>query len=276
MEYIKDFLKQFKWMFLVLIITFAVWIFVAVIPKDDTGEGSYTRTNDQCDTTERVFDYADKLTDAEEESLRELIAKRESQIGCDIVLVIIDEPLTKSLMDYADDFYDNHMYGYDEPWGDGVVYVDNWYDGNVWFSTCGKAEYNYSTSMIDALIDDVTSITNEDPYGAYTSYVNDVYYQMSGKGISSFYLSMPAVLLITLIVTIIYTVTGVAGTKAKRTTTNTTYVPAGHPDMGICNDIFISKHTTHRRIESSSGGGGGGGHHRSSGGHSHGGGGGRH
>lgn len=275
MDYIKDFLKQFKWMFLVLVITFVIWIFVVVIPKDDNSQEIYTRTNDQCDTTERVFDYADKLTAVEEDLLRGLIAQREDQIGCDIVLVTIDEQLDKSLMAYADDFYDNHMYGYDEPWGDGVVYVDNWYDGNVWFSTCGKAEHNYSTSMINDLIDDVTSITNEDPYQAYTRYVNDVYYQMSGRSINSFNMPISAVLVLAIVITIVYTATGVANTKAKRTTTNTTYVPAGRPDMGLCNDYFISKHTTHRRIESSSGGGGGG-HHRSSGGHSHGGGGGRH
>lgn len=278
MEYIKELIKHFKWLILAVVVAFAAWLAVLFTFGEKQEQEHYTRTNSQCDTTERVFDYADKLTSTEEDALRELIAEREAQIGCDIVLVIIDEPLEESLMDYADDFYDNHMYGYDEPWGDGVVYVDNWYDGNVWFSTCGKAEYNYSTYMINELIDDVVSTVNEDPYGAYTRYVNDVYTQMSGEeiGAASFPISM--VVIIALIITLFYTITGVVSTKAKRSTTNTTYVPSGKPDMGSCSDVFLSKHTTHRRIESSSSGSRGhsGGHHTSSGGHSHGGGGGHH
>ena len=42
---------------------------------------NYHRTNTECATTERVFDYGDVLTDKEEDKLRELIAKREKQTG---------------------------------------------------------------------------------------------------------------------------------------------------------------------------------------------------
>lgn len=272
---IKEFLKQFKWLFLVLGIVFLIWLFVVIGRKEEVAV-VYERTNQECDTKERVFDYADKLTDSEEESLRMLIAEREKQIGCDIILVTLDEELSKSTMDYADDFYDEHKFGYDEPWGDGVVYVDNWYDGYVWLSTSGKAENRYSDSMIDRLIDNVTSITNDDPYMAYERYVNMVYEQMSGKRSNSFSMPLSMVLLLSVILTVIYTVTGIINRKTKRTTTITEYVPAGAPEFGTCRDTFLRSHTTRRHIERSSGGSGGGGHHMSSGGHSHGGGGGRH
>ena len=53
----------------------------------------YQRTNTECVTDERVFDNAGVLSDREEEKLRRLIAKREKQTGCDIVLVTLNEPL---------------------------------------------------------------------------------------------------------------------------------------------------------------------------------------
>lgn len=275
MSGIKDFLIQFKWMFLITAVLFGVWLLLFTV-RSDKEENDYTRTNEECDTTERVFDYGDKLTNEEEENLRALIAQREKQIGCDIVLVTLNEELFQDIRDYADDFYDNHIFGYNKPWGDGVVYVDNWYDGYVWLSTSGKAEDKYSANMINELIDDVTSVTNQNPYEAYARYVNDVYYQMSGKGLNGSFLTMPAVFILALFITGIYTVTGLYGTKTKRTVGITAYVPAGKPDMGFCNDVFLHTHTTRRHIESNSGGHGGGGHHISGGGHSHGGGGGRH
>ena len=38
-------------------------------------------------------------------------------------------------MVYADNFYDEHQFGYDRPYGDGVLMLDNWYreaDGGVY------------------------------------------------------------------------------------------------------------------------------------------------
>ena len=46
---------------------------------------------------QRVFDSADVLSDKEEKKLEELIARREKQTGCDIVLVTLCE----SLEEYA-------------------------------------------------------------------------------------------------------------------------------------------------------------------------------
>lgn len=277
MKEIKELFKQFKWMFLVIVVLFFVWLVLTSL-RGGRGGTVYERTNEACDTTERVFDYAGKLTDYEEEKLRELIAEKEKEIGCDIVLVTLDEELSKSIMEYADDFYDEHMFGYNQPWGDGVAYVDNWHDGYVGFSTSGKAEDKYSEDMIEQLINHVTGITNENPYEAYTRYINDVSVQMSGRSIGSISLDTPVMLVVSLLITIVYTVTGLSGAKAKRTTGITAYVPEGRPDMGFCNDAFISTHTTRRHIDRSSGGSsrGGGGHHMSSGGHSHGGGVGRH
>lgn len=277
----KNYLRHFRILFIVVGVMLVLFIGIKVATG---GFGGYKRTNNNA-PAERVYDYADKLTDEEENKLRELIAKREKEIGCDIVLVTIADPSIDSdyaMMNYADDFYDNNKYGFDEPWGDGALYLDNWAkdvdsmsDNYCWFSTCGRVEDRYSNADINWLIDDVCRNVNHDPYGAYVTYVNSLSRTMSGKDdeIPESFIWMAAIF-----ITAVYIISNVISNKGKKTTTSGTYIPGGSPVFHDKRDIFVTKHTTSRRIQRSSGGGGGGGggHHISSGGHSHGGGGGRH
>lgn len=271
----KKYLKHFCVLFIVLGVFLVIFIGVRLATK--TEKTVYTRGNDQCTETGRVFDYADVLTDEEEENLRKLIRKTEDKIGCDIVLVTIYDPSVASdydMMNYADDFYDNRMYGYDEPWGDGALYLDNWANGYCWFSTCGRVEHEYSTLEIDGLIEDVCRVVNDDPYAAYKRYINSLGDTMSGKSANA--IPMSIILLAAAIITAVYVFIGVAHNKGKKTTTASTYVSGGVPVFHDRRDVFLTKYTTSRHIERSSGGSGGGGHHVSRGGRSHGGGGGRH
>lgn len=278
----KKYIKHFS-VFLIPFVMVLIALIACMILHKDTPDIGYVRSNTQCLTEERVFDYADVLTDAEEFALRNLIAEKEDEIGCDIVLVTMSDPDVNtyySMMNYADDFYDNNKFGYNEPWGDGALYLDNFLGvGNSlsWFSTCGRVEDKYSESMIDSLIDSVCSRVNDDPYGAYVGYIESLSRTMSYSGsIEPVEVPVSGIFGFAAIVTLIYIVVCVNRNVGKKTVTSTTYVAGGHPDFLDKRDIFLSKHTTTRRIETSSSSGGGGGHHISSGGHSHGGGGGRH
>lgn len=243
----------------------------------------YVRTNTSCKTDERVFDYGDKLTDQQEDALRRLIAKREAQIGCDIVLVTLNEPVGDSmnaLMNYADDFYDENQFGYDEAWGDGVLLVDNWYsfgdyNGDTWLSTSGRVEHKYSNAMINSLLDYVCDVVNANPYDAYTRYVNRVYEDMSGNSFAFLRLSGYLILGIAAVVTLLYLIINLSAEKGRKTTTAQTYIVSGNSYLHDKQDVLLTKNVTRRIIQTSSSGGsgGGGGHHISSGGHSHGGGG---
>ena len=276
----KKYLKHFAVLFILFAIVLAVFI-AALIMKKPNEEKVYTRTNTQCKTEERVFDYADVLTDAEEDALRQMIAEKQDEIGCDIVLVTISDPDyagDNAMMNYADDFYDENMFGYDEPWGDGALYLDNFLGiGNSysWFSTSGRVENRYSSSMIYDLIDDICYNVNRDPFGSYQLYINSLAKTMSSN--SSLDVEIPtfAIWGVAALITLIYILVCINRNVGKKTTDANTYVAGGHAQFPDRRDVFISKHTTSRKIQTSSGGGGGG-HHISSGGHSHGGGGGRH
>lgn len=130
---------------------------------------------------ERVFDYADVLTDEEEELLREYIAAYEDRCAMDIVIVILDEDIEEemdadwedAMQEYAEDFYDDNKFGYDEPYGDGVLLLDNWYSGQAgsWITTSGRLADEYSQEDLDMIFDVMFSQIEEDPFTAYSSFV---------------------------------------------------------------------------------------------------------
>ena len=80
----KEWLRYFRIWFLVcgiILVSFVVTFF-SVWKEDETPE--VERVNQICTETERVFDYADVLTDEEENKLREYIAECEKETQCGI------------------------------------------------------------------------------------------------------------------------------------------------------------------------------------------------
>lgn len=288
----REYFRYFRFWFLALGIVIALWI--AVFAGKRMLSEETERTNTECVTEERVFDYADVLTEEEENRLREQIAKREKQTASDIVIVTLNESLkdyartfdpyadySEFTMIYADNFYDEGKFGYNKPVGDGVLLLDNIYredDGKVytWLCTTGKVEDRYSVGMIDSILDLFYEYVDTDPYRAYSEFVDRFYRDMTGK--ENLEIPWYMVPFAAMAATVIFIVVNLSSAKGRKTTTTRSYVNGGKPDIRRKEDIFIRKNVTSRTIEtsSSSGGGhsgGGGGHHTSSGGHSHGGGG---
>ncbi len=284
----KDYFRYFKWLYIILA---AVAILTAGLHAGHWGlakMADYRRTNESCQTQERVFDYADVLSDKEENQLRKLIAKREKQTGCDIVLVTLNEPLeayaraiepdvvsSEFVRVYAEHQWEEMGFGYDQPDGDGVMLVDNWSredDGRIhtWFCTTGRAWDAYYTDDIDHLLDQVYRYVENDPYRAYKTYVNEFYHDMMGWRLCHWIVPGYVPWLIGFITCVIFIFLNWRSKEGRKTTTATTYVAGRQPEFRVSQDRFLRKTVTKRKIQTSSGGGGGGG------GHSHGGGGGHH
>lgn len=287
----REYFRYFKWLYIVLA---AVALLVAVLHAGHwmlARTMNYQRKNTECVTDERVFDKADVLTDKEEEKLRRLIARREKQTGCDIVLVTLNEALGEYAREiepgviseeyvrvYAEQRWENDGFGFDRPDGDGVMLVDNWSredDGMIhtWLCTTGRARDAYYVEDIDHLLDNVYRYVEKDPYRAYKTYVNDFYHDMMGWNVS--HLSVPGFVpwLVGIIAAVIFAVVNWRSKEGKKTTTATTYVEGREPVFRVSQDRFLRKMVTRRKIETSSGGGGGGGRSHGGGGGHHGGGG---
>lgn len=290
----KEYFRYFRWVFAATVVLAVCYGGIGLF---HAMQAAPERTNKECLTEQRVFDYGDVLSEREEKKLDSLIAKRERQTGCDIVLVT----LNKSLMEYArekepnvpysefvrvfaEDFYDSNGFGYNKPIGDGILLVDNWYredDGRVytWLCTVGRAEDEYTYERIDHLLDDVYRYVEDDPYQAYRTYINDFYNDMTGRGVNTIYLPQWFPLAAATFSMICFVALHWKSKKGKKTVVPSTYVN-GSPQMYKREDVFVNKIVTRRHIPKSSGGrgggsrgsGGGGGSSHSHGGH-HGGGG---
>lgn len=254
------------------------------------------RTNMEA-PAERVYDYADVLTEEEEEKLRQHIARVQGRLGIDIVLVTIDYSVEGqnameqhnlryrdwelNMQDIADDFWDQNRFGYNKGFeGDGVLLLHNWYEGQngEHLSTSGSVERAFGSYDIDKVLDAVDEWYDSNPYKAYMAYVDKVEDLMSGSLPA---VPWPVVAVLPLIIAAVYAGSHLKQNKAQNTTAVNTYVAGGRPELRDKTDAFIRKSVVTRKIqtETSKGGGrssGGGGHHTSSGGASHGGGSRRH
>ncbi len=289
----KAYFRYFKWLYIILA---AVLFLFGVLSAGHMLLASlsyHERTNTECTEKERVFDYGDVLTDREEAKLRRLIARRERQTGCDIVLVTLNESLKdyarridpdtdydEFVRVYAEEFYESKGFGYDGPNGDGVILVDNWYredDGRIytWLCTTGRAHAEYADADIDHLLDQVYRYVEKNPYRAYKTYVNDFYHDMMGLHIVRLNLSGLIPWIAGMIAAVFFILSNWRPESGDKTVTAVTYVEGRQPAFRVREDRFLRKSVTQHKIQTS-GSGGSGGHSGGGGGHSggsHGGGG---
>lgn len=283
----KQYFSYFKFLFLILGVLIVVTGGVGIVKM---AANDYVRTNDNA-PAERVYDYADVLTDSEEDSLRALIAKREAQIGCDIVLVTIEASLYELygitedtdanwewvMTEFAESFYIDNDYGFNRPGanGDGALLLHSWnaVEKGLHLAHGGRVWDHYSDYMISEVLDEVYYKAKSDPYDAYKYYIEDMYREMSGKN-SGINLNPFVLFSIAVVAAAVFIATHIKVKEGKKTTTSNTYVENGSVKFNVKRDELVNKYVTSRKIETSSGGGGGhgGGGGRSSGGSSMGGG----
>lgn len=289
----KQYLHYFRfWFAAVGLLAVACAVLKVIRP----GQKEIPRTNMEA-PEERVYDYADVLTEEEEEKLRRHIAKAQARLGIDIVLVTIDHSVEgraameqynlrytdweRNMQDIADDFWDQNRFGYNKGFeGDGVLLLHNWYSGQngEHLSTSGSVEWAFSKSDINRVLDAVDAWYDSNPYKAYKAYVDKVEDLMSGSLPA---IPWPVVAVLPVFIAVVYALSHLSQSKARNTTAVNAYVAGGRPELRDKTDAFIRKSIVTRKIQTQSSGGGGrsgggGGHHTSSGGASHGGGSRRH
>lgn len=309
----KQYLHYFRIWFVLTGISVVV-LLVAVVPKLMPKNSAIQRGNTMSTEKERVFDYADVLTDEEEQKLREYIAECEQKSQTDIIVVTLDQPMiyglpdsasqveedemwNHNMMNFADDFYDEHQFGWNQPYGDGALILDNWYEDEngsqkgTWLSTAGKMEEYIGIYEEDVVLDAMYDYIDYAPYRAYYAAVTKLAdygehgYERNYSLSEIYSIVACGGGAIPLIIALIYALTNLKNVPAKDTTKANTYVVNGKVIVNSRMDEFLRKNVTKRHIDTSSSSGGGGssrshhsgggshGHHTSSSGHSHGGGG---
>ena len=254
-------------------------------PTGPHGSGPYTTNNGTViympyveDNSQRVYDYADLLTDSEEASLSDYIAELERKKKCEImILTSSDIPLdisygNETSMKYAEQFYmDNSITD------DGLIFLLDMNNRMIWTAGSGKYKAEKYVNFEETVYNDVLNgMRDQRYYDVCNTFLKDVY-KLDNIGYAMiptpFSLIISGVLaLITLVSLLARHKTSQPANNAKIAVRTLNFRQTGH------NAIFLGKHTSQRRIvkeNHSSGGGGGfsGGTH-SGGGFSGGGGGG--
>lgn len=246
---------------------------------------------ESADVTEQgsVYDEADLLTEEEEQALTDEIVTLEENTGWTVYAVTTEDAQGKTSMAYADDFYDNHADS-----ENGVVFLIDMDNREVYLSTAGKAIRYLTDSRIDRITENAASYAGEEAYAACFSTMIDGTYDAYEAGIPSgqynYDVETGAVsryhsisflnVIVALIIGCVAAGIVYASIIGKYRLKFGTYRYDGHRD-GKLNlvrkeDRLIHKFVTHHRIQQSSSNGGGGNRssvHTSSGGKSHGGGG---
>ena len=128
------------------------------------------------DTSEKVYDYADLLTDEEEEKLRNLAMDYIEKYKMDMALVTIDNNpygvAERYTQEYAQDFYDYNDFGVGTK-KDGVIVLIDMSSRYSYISTTGEAILIYDDARIENLHDYAYNyLSIREYYNAFESYVN--------------------------------------------------------------------------------------------------------
>ncbi len=113
------------------------------------GYGSYT------EGAQRVFDDADLLSESEEQVIQEEIEKRIEKLSLDIIVVTTDDAYGKSAEAYADDYYDEHGFGYGDSYGPGILCLIDMDNREVHLSTAGQAIAQFTDWEINQMLDEI-------------------------------------------------------------------------------------------------------------------------
>ena len=132
-------------------------------------EETYTSTSPTVRGTPLVNDYADLLSDREEENLYVKLRKVSDKYGIDTVVVTTNSTNGKSIENYADDFYDYNGYK-----TDGVMFVIDMGQREIYIQTNGRCMKLITDYGIDTIFDHMMSdLSNGNYYNAFMTFASD-------------------------------------------------------------------------------------------------------
>ena len=242
----------------------------------------------QSDSIQHVVDQADILTSQEEQAIGNRIEEMSEKWKQDFVVVTTYDAEGKDSEEYADDYYDDH--GYQE---NGILYLVDLDNSNVWISTSGSMIRFLTDSRIDRVIDAGYSQLKSQNYGEgflamldqTDTYMeagildNQYTYDVETGKVNRHYGLTAGEIIVALLVGLACggIFFGVINARYKMRTGTYTYPfrEKGKIQLIRRDDIFVNQTVTRRRIERNppSGGGGRSSVHTSGSGRSHGGGG---
>lgn len=241
-------------------------------------------TTPAVDASEKVYDFADLYSSSEEERLYREINDYIEHCGMDMAVVTINSN-SKTPRDYADDFYDYNSFGIGSD-RDGVLFLVDMDNREIYMSTTGNAIDIYTDQKIDYIMDKIfTFFSDQEYYEGTSNFIQmvDEYYSrnLTSYESNSLHKDMGKIFLYSLLggfiaSGIVIWILVCKNKLVRKATTAREYLIKDSMVATKTKDKFVGSHVVKHRIEHSSsdgGGFGGSSSHSSSSGSSHGGGG---
>lgn len=119
------------------------------------------------DEVDKIYDFADLLTDLEEEELYKQVSNYIRDTNYDLTLVTIDDNNKGSAREFALDFYDYNYFGYTDT-RDGSLLLIDMDTRELYLTRTGYAIKMYEDITIDKILDDgYNYIINENYYDTF-------------------------------------------------------------------------------------------------------------
>jgi uncharacterized protein len=232
---------------------------------------------------ERVIDNANILSSQEKENLKSKISSIASMYDFDLVIVI-ENNISASPMNYADDFFDYNGYGLGQD-RDGCLFLLVTGSRDYWFSTSGKGEKIYTSTAINKLKSDVVKLLKSNSYyEAFQAFLHDSEEFLNldkrwGRSYNFFYRWNYVSVFIAWLASLLIGFIVVQSWKKKMNTAlpqtqAAAYVVPGSLAFNVKTETFLYSIVNKSARGDDNSRGGGGGSHTGSSGRSHGGGGG--
>ena len=244
------------------------------------------------DASEKVYDFADLLTESEELALYNKIMTFINTYNMDMVIVTIDTNNKRSATSYADDFYDYNDFGIGSTF-DGLLFLIDMDNREMWISTTGKAIIMFDDYRIDKILDETYKyISTKNYYNCAKAFIekssnyasigipssnSDYKIDENGNYVRTEYekyFPIFGIIIFSLIVSSVFIAIACYRHKTIRKATRAKhYLVKDSFKLTESEDRFVTTHTSKVYDPPSSSSGGGSSSHRSSSGRSHGGGG---
>lgn len=233
----------------------------------------------------RLVDMADILEDADERRLLQMLDEISMRHQLDIVIVTAGTLDKKTPMEYADDFYDTHDYGFGAE-KDGVLLLVSMEDRDWWISTTGYGVTAFTDAGLGYISGQFLPMMGEGDYaGAFARFAElcDAFVTQARTGAPYDVGALPkapfrvgyhvcAALLFGFIFAAITTAVMAAGMRTVRPQPSAqAYVKDGSMRVTDSRDLFLYAHTDRTKQQTDSGSRGGSKTHTASSGSSHGG-----
>lgn len=242
------------------------------------------------DSSKKVYDFANILTEEEEQTIYTYSKEFMEKTGMEMIFVTIDMPYSYDSKneEYAADFYDYNDFGLDLEHYDGILLFRNNYSVDRYYDmyTFGRAQLYFNQSRYDDILDSIYYDISHDDYLegfktfkdkclTYYNYGIAMKYKnayIDSNGFIRYNYSVPyflAFAISSVITIIILTILVKKNKMIKKSTEASEYIDKNSINYKTKEDRFITSRTTSYTVSSSSGGshsGSSGGGHSSGGG----------